>query len=1109
MLGFVASLTGPQDTFLAVYCSALQIECRQTAPPSLLRQLLGKPEISMDVLKPTSTDGSITMHFKSDATLPKIEMPRLKTRPNPNFCSWIFGALVLLGSVLGPSTSDKAVAQTQPKPQPNIIYIFVDDLSSGMVGFTNPNTPIKTPNLNTLAASGLQFTQAYANAVCSPSRGSLYTGYHLGHAINDENVENFRGEDIMPGEMMKTAGYATAVYGKWGYGSTAGTHTGTTGVDTLRINPVINNTATLPTSHGYDDFVGYLNHVQAHRFFIDPLWQSDPSSSTGMSHFVTGNNAGDNVTNTFEGYTDDHHTREAMKFITSSAAVDLPFMIQMHYNSPHPHFDGGEKLTTDFAGNPRVWDQDYQGLGWSVKQRQLAAMLTRLDEQVGALVAHLSDPNEDGSSADSILENTVIMFTSDNGGEPADNITEAEWDQMGGNIMYGVNYRGGKRDLFEGGVRVPAFAYWPGTIAPNQLTNEPIHIADFMPTVAELGGIEAPIGLDGVSYAGLLTGEGMLRRKPHFVWEHRERDGPDADTRDPRWSVLKDNFKLIHFSNGSEDMYDLNTDPDESQPLNLAAFADLRTEFQAIAVAEGITQPADGYSVLHVDWAGGDQDSTTNPANWSAYDALQEVWVSVIANDQSTDSSIGFSTADFLGIEVIGDTALQTIRINPASELVVRNELRIGANGRAHVDAGTLNCWRWLDVKADGQLTGIGDLSGQLYNWGSIAPGLPSDLEAITGNDSGVSTGVDAGITFFDPAGGNGSEPTENVIFDGILGDTIQTLIDSTANPGARGQNFVIGQTSTTVEIEGVTFQSNGTQSFNTGDEITVVIFSGDNFTGVDQQNITPAGLANAPGIAILHEETFQLPANIPNNNFLIIGFANTVNANGGEPLGMMVFTNTQFSQREGTGNGGGRLLYRPGSNIIPSGSRDMNFSILGSTTDGSEAFNFNETGRLSLNGNFYHQPGGALELQVSGTDNSDPADYQFDQVVINGTMNNGGDLVVELLPDYEPTAGDAITLVQSNEVVGGFSSVTILGTPDGFEAAVQIDNGNVVLTMTDAVGFLLGDVNQDGLVNFSDISPFIALLTSSAYLGEADTNEDGMVDFADISIFIQLLSGQ
>ena len=101
--------------------------------------------------------------------------------------------------------SNRAAAQ-----QPNIIYIFVDDLASGMTGFSNPNAIPLTPNLDALATGGMQFTRAYANAICSPSRGTLYTGYHLGHTINDQNVENFRAQDIMPGEMVQPAGYATA-----------------------------------------------------------------------------------------------------------------------------------------------------------------------------------------------------------------------------------------------------------------------------------------------------------------------------------------------------------------------------------------------------------------------------------------------------------------------------------------------------------------------------------------------------------------------------------------------------------------------------------------------------------------------------------------------------------------------------------------------------------------------------------------------------------------------------------------------------------------------------------------------------------------------------------
>jgi len=144
-----------------------------------------------------------TYSNRADAGLPVTRKPLSRRFPRS-----LFACFIILIVLLGPLGIDQAEAQTQP----NIIYIFVDDLSSGMTGFSNPDTPVKTPNMDALAAAGLQFTRAYANALCSPSRGTLYTGYHLGHTINDENVENFRNEDIMPGEMMKTAGYATAVF---------------------------------------------------------------------------------------------------------------------------------------------------------------------------------------------------------------------------------------------------------------------------------------------------------------------------------------------------------------------------------------------------------------------------------------------------------------------------------------------------------------------------------------------------------------------------------------------------------------------------------------------------------------------------------------------------------------------------------------------------------------------------------------------------------------------------------------------------------------------------------------------------------------------------------
>ena len=198
-------------------------------------------------------------------------------------------------------------------------------------------------------------------------------------------------------------------------------------------------------------------------------------------------------------------------------------------------------------------------------------------------------------------------------------------------------------------------------------------------------------------------------------------------------------------------------------------------------------------------------------------------------------------------------------------------------------------------------------------------------------------SGPPSQITFFDPAAGNGPEPTENVIFDGIFenGGTVGTLIDATATQGARGHNFVIGAPGTATEITGVTFQANGGQSFSAGDEITIAIFSGNNFAGASQNNITPTGLAAAPGITLLYEETFQLPGTVPSQNYLIIDFASAVTVDSGDTLGMMVFTNTAFEQLEGTGNGGGRLQYRDSGVNGPSGSRDLRFSIFGQVLTG------------------------------------------------------------------------------------------------------------------------------------------------------------------------------
>ena len=194
-----------------------------------------------------------------------------------------------------------------------------------------------------------------------------------------------------------------------------------------------------------------------------------------------------------------------------------------------------------------------------------------------------------------------------------------------------------------------------------------------------------------------------------------------------------------------------------------------------------------------------------------------------------------------------------------------------------------------------------------------------------------LATSASAQITFFEPTDDE-PEPTENVIFDAVLvagpANTVDTNMNASAgsNFGARGSFFV---PSTPLEIGGATFQVNAAQTFAPGDEITVAIFSGTDISGADLTDISPTGLSASPGITILYEETFALPEDVPQGNFLIINFADSVMANAGDNLGIMFFSNVDVNQIEGSNNGGGRLLYRTAGTGGPSGARNLRYSIL------------------------------------------------------------------------------------------------------------------------------------------------------------------------------------
>ena len=478
---------------------------------------------------------------------------------------------------------------------PNIIHIFADDLGWGSVGF-NGQTQIATPNLDALAAGGLRFANSYASTVCSASRAMLYTGFNQAHSNVDGNSEltqGFRADEVMTPKVLAPAGYSSAVFGKWGFGATGVRNL--SGSDAV---PSVNSPDALPNKHGFNTFYGYLSHGAAHDYFYDWMWQTDANAPHGVS--IVANNGGPGGT---PQYTHDLFAAKSEQYITAHAGGASPFYMQVDYTIPHYDIDG-------IASAPGGFGIYASKPGWTDQQKAYAAMITRMDASIGSLMARLADPNGDGNNADSILNNTLVMFTSDNGPSTEDNAPSDFFDANG-------VFRGGKFELYEGGIHMPAVAYWPGTIAPGSVSNYRTDLADFMATAADLAGVETPVGIDGTSIAPILTGNGRMRQRDYLVFEHQGSRGADPDPRVGRWSVVRqDGMKLIRYDNETTELFNLNTDPSESSPLSLGvpANAQIAAELEGNAIAEGIA----GGSVQYRTWSGPNGGDLHTAAGWGA-----------------------------------------------------------------------------------------------------------------------------------------------------------------------------------------------------------------------------------------------------------------------------------------------------------------------------------------------------------------------------------------------------------------------------------------------------------------------------------------------------------
>jgi len=380
--------------------------------------------------------------------------------------------------------------------RPNIIFILADDLGYGDLGCYGQKN-FDTPNLDRMAADGLRFTQHYAGStVCAPSRACLLAGQHTGHVFQRANGDiEFRPDplDITVARLLKNAGYHTALIGKSGLSCRTdnGRH---------------------PNEKGFDHFFGYVSHGAAHRYYPQWLWRN------GEKVFYKENLG-------FEGkqYSSDLFLADALEYLDRHK--DGPFFLHLALQQPHADLQVPQKWREPFLG--KFKEKPFAGDRYRAEpnpKATFAGMMTHLDDAVGQVLDKLQELG--------IAENTLVLFSSDNGAMSEGGWRRQYFDSSG-------PLRGGKRDMYEGGVRVPLIAWWPKRIAPG---GESDHISahwDFMPTACELAGTPAPEDTDGISYLPTLLGRADDQPKHDFLyWEFYEQGGKQA-ARQGDWKAVR------------------------------------------------------------------------------------------------------------------------------------------------------------------------------------------------------------------------------------------------------------------------------------------------------------------------------------------------------------------------------------------------------------------------------------------------------------------------------------------------------------------------------------------------------------------------------------------
>jgi arylsulfatase A-like enzyme len=398
---------------------------------------------------------------------------------------------------------------------PSIVFILADDLGYGDLGCYGQEK-IKTPNIDKLASEGMRFTCCYAGStVCAPSRAALMTGKHTGHiAIRGNATISLSAADVTFAQLLKTANYNTALIGKWGLGDV-----GSTG---------------LPGSKGFDESVAFLDQTAAHNYYPTSLYRR--SAADGREQMST---IYENLDGKKGKYVQDIFTSAALNYIRINAPDQFnhyrPFFLYLAYTIPHANDELGQKTGN---GMEVPNDAPYSSESWPQVEKNKAAMITRLDADVGQVMDKLK--------AMKIDKNTIVIFASDNGAHKEGGVHPEFFHSTG-------PLRGVKRDLYEGGIRIPMIVRWPFWIKPGTTSDLPCAFWDFLPTLAEIARVKQPNDLDGISFLPTLKGETQTNRHEFLYWEFHEGGFKQA--------VRMGDWKAVRFGvDGPVELYDLKTD---------------------------------------------------------------------------------------------------------------------------------------------------------------------------------------------------------------------------------------------------------------------------------------------------------------------------------------------------------------------------------------------------------------------------------------------------------------------------------------------------------------------------------------------------------------------